>query len=215
MKIKLILTALAATAGFYGTSNAQLIVTGVFDGPLTGGKPKVVEIYAETAIADLSTFNVQYFFNASATPSTTTTLSGSAAAGDFFYLTPDASEFTTYFGGTSDFSGGSINGNDSIVVRNGTTVLDTFGVPGTDGSGEAWDYLDGWAYRNDNTVAGGATMNLASWTFSGINVNDSQTSNATAATPFPIGTYTVPEPSAYAMLAGMFALASVMLRRRG
>lgn len=189
-----------------------LIISGVFDGPLSGGTPKVVEIYASTAMADISAYEVEFYFNANSAPSSTISLSGSVAAGDYLYLSQNGTEFTTYFGGTVDFSGGSINGNDSIVLTQSGTAVDTFGVPGTDGSNEPWDYLDGWAYRNDNTGPDGAAMNLANWTFSGVNVNDNETSNATAATPFPIGTFTViPEPSA-TLLGGLGLLA--LLRRR-
>jgi len=62
---------------------------------------------------------------------------------------------------------------------------------GMDGlmTGEAWDYLDGWAYRNDDTGPEGTTFTPTNWAYSGINVLDGQSNNASASTPFPIGTY--------------------------
>ena len=58
-----------------------------------------------------------------------------------------------------------------------------------DGTGEPWEHLDGWAYRVDETGPDGETFVLANWFFSGPNALDGETSNATAAVPFPIGTY--------------------------
>ncbi len=205
----------AAFAAFSSVGSASLIITGVFDGPLTGGTPKVVEVYASTTIADLSQYSLEYYFNATATPSTTISLSGAAAAGEFFYFTPNATDFTNYFGLVSDFSGGLINGDDSLRLQfndgSGAVVVDQFGSPGTDGTGEAWEYLDGWAYRNSNTGPSG-TFSTSEWTFSGIDENDGETSNATATNPFPIGTFTIPEPST-ALLGGL-ALLGLLRRRR-
>lgn len=211
MKIKIISTLVFGLSASW--ASASLIITGVFDGPLFGGTPKLVEIYASTAIADISTYSVEYWFNASSSSSFTTALSGSVAAGDFIYLSPNGAEFTTYFGGTVDFGGGSINGDDSVVLTNSGIAIDTFGSPGTDGTGEPWEYLDGWAYRNNNTGPDGSTMNLSNWTFSGTDVNDDETSNATATMPFPIGTFSIiPEPSS--VLLGSFGLLALLRRRR-
>lgn len=196
-------------------SHGALVISGVFDGPLSGGTPKVVELAATADIADLSTYQVEYYFNANTTASVTVSLFGSATAGDFFYLTPNSAEFTTYFGAASDFGGASVNGDDSIVLKDAATTVDTFGSPGTDGTGQPWEYLDGWAYRSDNTTGDGATINLGNWTFSGINENDGESSNATATNPFPIGSYVapaVPEPST--ALLGSLALLGLVRRKR-
>ena len=56
-----------------------------------------------------------------------------------------------------------------------------------DGTGEPWEYLDGWAYRN--TASPSTVFNSLEWDYSGINALDSETTNATATIPFPIGTY--------------------------
>ncbi len=76
-------------------------------------------------------------------------------------------------------------------VRGGTlphsVVVDVFGDIATDGSGTAWDYLDGWAYRNDGTGPDGSTFTIGNWTFSGINALEGGTTNATVTSPFPAG----------------------------
>ena len=47
---------LAAFMALANTAAAQLVVTGVIDGPLSRGTPKSVEIYVVSDIADLSLY---------------------------------------------------------------------------------------------------------------------------------------------------------------
>jgi hypothetical protein len=68
-------------------------------------------------------------------------------------------------------------------------VIDTFGDINTDGSGQPWEYLDGWAYRVDGTGPDSTNFILSNWTFSGPNAVDGCTDNASCASVFPIGTY--------------------------
>jgi hypothetical protein len=68
-------------------------------------------------------------------------------------------------------------------------VIDVFGDINVDGSGEPWEYMDGWAYRKDNTGPDGITFVIENWTFSSINALDGETSNSTASTPYPIKTF--------------------------
>ena len=53
-KISTLMLAVILTAGLAGPASADLIITGVIDGPLTGGTAKAVELYALNNIADLS-----------------------------------------------------------------------------------------------------------------------------------------------------------------
>jgi len=73
---------------------------------------------------------------------------------------------------------------------NNGSVVDVFGDINTDGSGQQWDYLDGWAYRNSGSTANGGTWDISQWTFSGANALDGESSNATASSPFPISSFT-------------------------
>ena len=179
----------ALTGNVFGPPTNALVLTGVFDGPLTGGVPKGVEIYVLSDIADLSLFGIGSANNGGGTDGQEFTFTGSATAGSYIYVSNDALGFSDFFGFTADFVDSSmgINGDDAVELFENGQVIDTFGdinaVPGT------WNYLDGWAYRNDDTGPDGGTFVEANWTFSGIDVFDGQTTNATATTPFPIGTY--------------------------
>jgi predicted extracellular nuclease len=171
----------------------DLLITGVFDGPLTGGIPKAVELYVINDIPDLSIYGVGAANNGGGTDGEEFTFPAVAAtAGDFIYLATETTAFNDFFGFMPDYTDGSapsVNGDDAIELFENGVVIDTFGDINTDGTGEPWEYLDGWTYRVSGTEADGTIFNIANWTFSGPNAMDGETSNATAATPFPLGTF--------------------------
>lgn len=172
---------------------AQLIITGVIDGPLSGGTPKAIELYALSDIPDLGIYGLGAANNGGGTDGIEYTLpSTSISAGSFFYVASDFDQFTAFLGFPPNVFGGSasfVNGDDAIELFRYNTVVDVFGDINTDGTGQAWEYLDGWAYRVNGTGPDGPTFQLANFTYSGANALDGETSNATAATPFPIGSY--------------------------
>ena len=194
MKNKKILA--ATLTGFILVSylQAQLLITGVFDGPLSGGTPKGIELYATGDIADLSAYGVGSANNGGGTDGSEFTLSGSATAGDYIYVVANGNEdeFTSFFGGSATFTSSAlgINGDDAIelfsLAGEGPLVIDTFGDINVDGNGEAWEYLDGWAYRTGGTAG---AFNVSDWSFSGANAWDGETTNAGATSVMPIGTY--------------------------
>ncbi|MCP4541966.1 MAG: nuclease, partial [Chloroflexi bacterium] len=171
-----------------------LLITGVIDGPLSGGLPKAVEFYVLKDIADLSIYGFGAANNGGGTDGEEFTFpADSATAGDFIYVATEAAGFTSFFGfapNYTDNNAASINGDDAIELFQNGVVVDIFGDINVDGTGKPWEYLDGWAYRVDETGPDGTTFTLANWYFSGPNALDGETSNATAATPFPLGTYT-------------------------
>ncbi len=180
---------------------SDLIVTGLLDGPLPGGKPKMVELYAYQDIADLSVYGMGVANNGGGTDGQEYYFPQvSLTQGDFYYVSFDTSgiNFTNFMGFAPDDVNGDFslffNGDDALELYKYGTVVDIFGDINVDGTGEAWEHLDGWAYRVSGTGPDGSTFDINNWTFSGINVMDGETSNATAATPFPTGTYTPPAP---------------------
>lgn len=181
----------------------DLIITGVFDGQPSwaGGSnfPKGFEIHALNAIPDLSIYGVGSANNGGGTDGEEFTFPAvSAAAGDFIYVASNGPAFMQFFGFAADYVDGAanINGDDAIELFMNGNVVDVFGDINVDGTGEPWEYLDGWAYRVPMTGPDGSTFVLANWTFSAIDDLQGDTSNATSMNPFPIGTYGVmPTPT--------------------
>ena len=170
----------------------QIMITGVIDGPLSGGVPKAIEFYVLADIADLSIYGFGSANNAGGTDGQEFTFPAVAAtAGDFIHVASEQPQFMSFFGFDPDYTDGAanINGDDSMELFCDGEVIDVYGVVGTDGSGEDWEYQDGWAYRNDASLCPTAIFDINEWTLSGPNALDGETSNATAANPFPIDSY--------------------------
>ena len=168
--------------------SANLIITGVFDGPLSGGVPKGVELYATAAIDDLSTYGLGSANNGGGTDGQEFTFDAvSVAAGTFIYVASETDGFTSFFGFEPDYTTGAmgINGDDAVELFLNGNVIDVFGDINTDGTGTAWDHVDGWAYRKDNSIANGGSFDPSNWIFSGTDALDGSTDNATATAPFP------------------------------
>ncbi|MCA9514556.1 MAG: hypothetical protein KC635_06425, partial [Myxococcales bacterium] len=171
-----------------GGSTAALRITGIMDGPLTGGVPKAIEFYVGADIDDLGIYGFGSANNGGGTDGQEFTFpSSSVPAGTYLYLATETTGFQTYFGfapGYTDNSA-SVNGDDAIELFENGVVIDTFGE--ISGGNAGWDYLDGWAYRKDDTGPGAFVAD--EWTFSGANATDNCTTNATCSSVFPIGTF--------------------------
>lgn len=171
----------------------DLIITGVFDGPLSGGTPKGIELYAVNDISDLSQYGIGSANNGGGSDGVELVLSGTVSADNYIYVASEQTQFNAFFGFNPDFTGSAvnINGDDAIELFKNGSVIDTFGNINIDGSGTAWDYEDGWAYRLNGTGPDGSTFVLANWGFSGINMLEGEgvTNNNNAPSPFPIGSY--------------------------
>ena len=184
---------LTLTANATVMPEENLVITSVFDGPLTGGTPKGVELYVINDINDLSQYGIGSANNGGGTDGEEFTFPvASATAGDYIYLASEATQFNNWFGFNADYVTGvlSINGDDAIELFHLGNVIDVFGDINLPGTGEPWEYLDGWAYRNSSTGPDGNTFVLSSWSFSGPNALDGETLNSTAVSPVPIGIFT-------------------------
>ena len=189
-----------------GGGDSALIITGIIDGPLSGGVPKAIELYATADIADLSAYGLARVGNGGGSSGEASyALTGSASAGDYLYAASEADGFTSFFGFAPTFSDAPIfvNGDDAIELYLGGTRVDVVGDPEQDGTGQPWEYSDGWAYRMDGTGPS-ATFDVTEWTYSGPDALDGETTNASASNPFPAGTYsTMPsgDPEVFTALA--------------
>ena len=175
-----------------GQSN--LIITGVMDGPLVGGTPKVIELYAINAIPDLSIYGLGSANNGGGSDGEEFTFPAeNLAAGTYIYVATEAARFSTWFGfaPTYTHSVANNNGDDAVELFHNGAVADVFGEITHSGAG-AWSYTDGWAYRTSGTSPDGATFDQGNWNFSGTNALDGESDNASAAQPFPLGSYGAP-----------------------
>lgn len=151
------------------------IITMIADGDCTGGTPKVVEIYADGAV-DFTQYTLQNQTNSNTTWGSDHDLSSfGTVTDDFIYLYvttgngATGNEFATEFPNTiltEQSPTVNINGDDRIRIINSNdlSVIDQYGVDSVDGTGEFWEYQDGYAKRNTGTTANGS-FNQSDWTF--------------------------------------------------
>ncbi|HMB24236.1 MAG TPA: ExeM/NucH family extracellular endonuclease, partial [Anaerolineales bacterium] len=117
---------------------------------------KALEIYNGTgASVDLGAggYNVQMFFNGSASASLTINLTGTVTDGDVFVLAHASASFA----GTADQTSSAswYNGDDAVVLRKGATIIDAIGQIGFD-PGTQWG-VD-LASTADNTLSRKSTV---------------------------------------------------------
>ena len=119
---------------------------------------KALEIYNGTSTpVDLAAggYNVQMFFNGSASAGLTINLTGTVVVGDVFVLAQSSANATIL--AQADLTNGSgwFNGDDAVVLRKGTTILDVIGQVGFD-PGTEWGA--GLFSTADNTVRRKTTL---------------------------------------------------------
>lgn len=148
------------------------ILTLIADGDCVGGNPKVIEIYASGTV-DFANYTLQNQTNANTTWGASQDLSAlGVITNDFVYVYYEgntgagtfAAEFpsavNTLVSSTVNF-----NGDDRVrIIETATSnVVDQFGVTDLDGTGETWEYIDGYGRRNNGTGPDGAFVE-ANWT---------------------------------------------------
>ena len=155
---------------------------GILDISLSGSNGKAIHLRANQYIPDLSIFGYGVAANGNASPGQAYTLDSiSVQTGDDILVAYSPESMSNYFGNCySEFehtiSGAvGINGDDAIELFEQKLLIDTFGVVGVDGTGEAWEYLDSWAYKVDGA-----------WTYGAVNCTDGATTNAESNCPYPI-----------------------------
>ena len=156
MKLKNFMLALLSVVLTFPAFSQDLIITGIFDGPLTGGTPKALELYVVNDILDLSLYGIGVANNGGGSDGQEYTFPADAyTAGDFIYLTANDVEFDAYFGFSETYVTGVAgwNGDDAVELYGNAAVIDIFGDVVPDGTGTAWDFVDTWFYRIDGTTA--------------------------------------------------------------
>ena len=118
---------------------------------------KAIEIYNGTGAAvDLAAagYNLQVFFNGATSAGLTITLTGTVAAGDVYVVAHGSANAAILAQADQTNSSSWFNGDDAIVLRKGTTVIDAIGQVGFD-PGSEWGA--GLTSTFDNTLRRKAT----------------------------------------------------------
>ncbi|MFT5424971.1 MAG: hypothetical protein ACI89L_002774 [Phycisphaerales bacterium] len=221
--------AFAAVAGLATAAHADIIISEVVDATLPGGNPKFVEL-TNTGAADV-TFGVGDGIinqsNASLDYIIDVDLNGVTIAAGASYVIQSAGNdgqlvFESTYGFAADLYTAAFfsNGDDRYGLWMGGALHDMHGTDGVDGTGSAWEYLDGFAFSRENRItANGGVFNVNKWVSGGVNSLESATFNDVAelglilarTTP---GThvFNVPTPGAAALL-GLGGLVATRRRR--
>ena len=158
----------------------DLIISEVAD-PGDVYQARFVELYNSTdSTIDLAAGNwsLARFVNGSSTGSSLA-LTGTVASGETYIIASTTSFDGNYSPVTADQTNSvaSGNGDDVYALYFGGnaasgTLVDIYGVIGTDGSGETWEYENARAVRNADITTPNATLDVSQWTISSANVAD-------------------------------------------
>lgn len=137
-------------ATFASAATSELFFSEYIEG---SSNNKALEIYNGTGAAvDLTAggYNIQMHFNGNPVASLTINLSGTVADGDVFVLAQSAANATILAQADQLNGSGWFNGDDAVVLRKGTDVIDVIGQIGVDPGSEWGSLLTSTA---DNTLS--------------------------------------------------------------
>ena len=171
----------AACAAAANAQSSCLIISEVVDGTLTGGVPKWIEI-TNTSTADFtfSEGGVIVQSNVSGDVNVDVDLTGvTILAGQSFVVCSTSSggqsAFESTYGFPANLYTGAYfgNGDDRYIITDtadGSNLLDIYGEFGVDGTGEVWEYTDGFSYRLAAYSSGdGRVFQPDEWFYGGVN----------------------------------------------
>ena len=162
--------------------DGMMVLQGIIDFtvPSGGSDGKALHVLVTADIADLSNYGIGVANNGGGTDGEEYVLpEGSAVAGQHILIARSPAAMEAY--GMTGFdqvleasSSISQNGDDAIELYFGGSVIETFGDPDVDGTGEAWEYTDSWAYKIDDA-----------WTYGGVDCTDGSTTTCDSGCPYP------------------------------
>jgi hypothetical protein len=153
-----------------------------FTVPSGGSDGKAIHVYAHADIADLSTFGIGVANNGGGTDGQEYTFDAiSVSAGDHILVARTPAVMDEYMDASTIFnhvllasSDISQNGDDAIELYLNGAVVELFGDVDVDGTGEAWEYMDSWAYKVEGA-----------WTYGGVDCTDGSTTTCDSSCPYP------------------------------
>lgn len=153
----LALTLMAVPMQIAGAAPSELFFSEYIEG---SSNNKALEIYNGTGAAmNLGTagYNVQMFFNGSVSAGLTIGLTGTVASGDVFVLAHSSADAAILAQADQTNGAGWFNGDDAVVLRKGTAIIDVIGQIGFD-PGSQWG--SGLTSTEDNTLRRKVTIEL-------------------------------------------------------
>lgn len=186
------------------SAKADLVLFGVMDGDLSGGLPKAIVVLANADISDLSIYGLGSATNGGGSGGQEFTFSGSALAGDKLIVASSMASldfFNDFFRDISVVVGGvaNINGDDAVELFESSSVIDTYGDVNVDGTGQSWEYEDGYAVRTGGSAGSFSEGNydIQKDAFDGLDEAGHQAAIANV-----FGFTAVPEPSGLLLMMG-------------
>ena len=128
----------------YAATPTCLVLTGAVSGPLSGGTPKAVELYAACTVHDLSAYGLGVAKNGGGSHGQGFTFPADAvAAGRFVYVSfpSDTANFEAFLGFAPDYSGTAavnVDGDDAVELYLNGQVVDALGDAAYNGSTPVW-----------------------------------------------------------------------------
>ena len=158
-----------------------------FTVPSGGSNGKAIHLKTNWDIADLSIYGIGVANNGGGTDGVEYVLPAvSALAGENILVVRDSLSMALYFGACfaefdhvfTDANGGiSQNGDDAIELFKDSVAFEVFGDVDVDGTGQPWEYIDSWAFKNNGQ-----------WIFGGVNCTNTGSTTFTSPCPYPICT---------------------------
>ena len=147
---------------------SDVYIAGLMDGHTMSATPKFVLLCATADIPDLSIYSVGSANNGTGTtsPGEFTFPDDELAAGDCITLATEVPMFLEYFGCNPTYTDGSVinvNGDDAIELFCNGVQIDVYGDVDVDGTGQPWEYVDGWAVRLNASTFPATTFNVNDW----------------------------------------------------
>ena len=185
------------TDGSCPEGDPAMMLQGVIDFtvPSGGSDGKAIHLYVNDDIADLAQYGIGVANNGGGTDGQEYTFPTAApTAGQHILVVRSVEAMDAYMNASTIFDhifvdeGGSIsqNGDDAIELYFLGGVVEVFGDVDVDGTGEAWEYLDSWAYKVDGE-----------WTYGGVNCTDDSTTSCESSCPYPFADCTGDDLGAY------------------
>ena len=168
--------------GCAASEDGMMVLQGIIDFtvPSAGSDGKAIHVLVTADIADLSNYGIGVANNGGGTDGEEYIFpEGSATAGQHILIarSPEAMEaygmtgFDQVLQASSDISQ---NGDDAIELYFGGGVIEVFGDVDVDGTGEAWEYMDSWAYKVEGA-----------WTYGEVNCTDGSETTCDSGCPYP------------------------------